>query len=132
MGLKSVDLIRPLWTEDRPSIPLTALYEYEVRFAGEPVGDKLARIRKAMAQKKADAMVISALDEIAWLLNIRGYDVEYNPVVISYVVLEQDKVTLFVLPEKVDAAAAAYLHRLYVELGGHGNVRRREGERSAV
>lgn len=111
MGLKSVDLIRPLWTEDRPSIPLTALYEYEVRFAGEPVGDKLVRIRKAMAQKKADAMVISALDEIAWLLNIRGYDVEYNPVVISYVVLEQDKVTLFVLPEKVDAAAAAYLER---------------------
>lgn len=111
MGLKSVDLIRPLWTEDRPSIPLTPLYEYEVRFAGEPVGDKLVRIRKAMAQKKADAMVISALDEIAWLLNIRGYDVEYNPVVISYVVLEQDKVTLFVLPEKVDAAAAAYLQR---------------------
>ncbi|MBQ0034171.1 MAG: aminopeptidase P family N-terminal domain-containing protein [Bacteroidales bacterium] len=111
MGLKSVDLIRPLWTEDRPSIPLTPLYEYEVRFAGESVADKVSRIRKAMAQKKADAMVISALDEIAWLLNIRGYDVEYNPVVISYVVLEKEQVTLFVLPEKVDAAAAAYLKR---------------------
>lgn len=111
MGLKSVDLIRPLWTEDRPSIPLTPLYEYEVRFAGESVADKVSRIRKAMAQKKADAMVISALDEIAWLLNIRGYDVEYNPVVISYVVLEKEQVTLFVLPEKVDAAAAAYLER---------------------
>lgn len=111
MGLKSVDLIRPLWTEDRPSIPLTPLYEYEVRFAGESVADKVSRIRKAMAQKKADAMVISALDEIAWLLNIRGYDVEYNPVVISYVVLEKEQVTLFVLPEKVDASAAAYLKR---------------------
>lgn len=111
MGLKSVDLIRPLWTEDRPSIPQTPLYEYEVRFAGESVADKVSRIRKAMAQKKADAMVISALDEIAWLLNIRGYDVEYNPVVISYVVLEKEQVTLFVLPEKVDAAAAAYLKR---------------------
>lgn len=111
MGLKSIDLIRPLWTADRPSIPLTPLYEYEVRYAGESVQDKFARIRKAMAQKKADAMVISALDEIAWLLNIRGFDVEYNPVVISYVVLEQDKVTLFVLPEKVDAAAAEYLKR---------------------
>lgn len=111
LELKSIDLIRPLWTEDRPSIPLTPLYEYEVRYAGESVQDKFARIRKAMAQKKADAMVISALDEIAWLLNIRGFDVEYNPVVISYVVLEQDKVTLFVLPEKVDAAAADYLKR---------------------
>ena len=111
MGLRSIDLIRQMWTEDRPLIPLTPLYEYEERYAGEGVQTKLTRIRKAMAEKKADAMVISALDEIAWLLNIRGFDVEYNPVVISYVVLEQDKVTLFVLPEKVDDKAAAYLQR---------------------
>jgi len=111
MGLRSIDLIRPIWVEGRPSIPLTPLYEFGVNYAGECVADKFARIRKAMAEKKADAMVISALDEIAWLLNIRGFDVEFNPVVISYVVLEQDKVTLFVLPEKVDAAAKAYLDR---------------------
>lgn len=111
MGLKSIDLIRPIWTEDRPSIPLTPLYAFDVKYAGECVADKLVRIRKAMAEKKADAMVISALDEIAWLLNIRGFDVEFNPVVISYVVLEQDKVSLFVLPEKVDAAAKVYLDR---------------------
>lgn len=109
ISLKSIDLIRPLWTENRPAIPETPLYGYDVRFAGESVASKLARIREKMAEKKADAMVISALDEIAWLLNIRGYDVEYNPVVISYVVLEQDKVTLFVNSKKVDAAAAAYL-----------------------
>lgn len=109
IGLKSIDLIRPLWTEDRPEIPTTPLYGYDVRFAGESVESKLTRIREKMAEKKANAMVISALDEIAWLLNIRGYDVEYNPVVISYVVLESDKVTLFVNSRKVDAAAAAYL-----------------------
>lgn len=109
IGLKSVDLIRPLWTEGRPAIPETPLYGYDVRFAGESVASKLTRIREKMAEKKASAMVISALDEIAWLLNIRGYDVEFNPVVISYVVLESDKVTLFVNSKKVDAAAAAYL-----------------------
>ena len=109
IGLKSVDLIRPLWTEGRPAIPQTPLYEYEVKFAGESVAAKLARIREKMAQKKADAMVISALDEIAWLLNIRGNDIEFNPQVISYVVLEQQKCTLFVLPEKVDAKATGYL-----------------------
>lgn len=96
LGLKSIDLIRPLWTEGRPAIPQTPLYGYSVEFAGESVAAKLARIRQQMAQKKADAMVISALDEIAWLLNIRGYDVDFNPVVISYVVLEQDRCTLFV------------------------------------
>ena len=83
IGLRSIDLIRQLWTENRPSIPLTPLYEYEERFAGEGVQAKLTRIRKAMAEKKAEAMVISALDEIAWLLNIRGFDVEFNPVVFS-------------------------------------------------
>ncbi len=107
----SVDLIRPLWVEGRPSIPKSLLYEYEEQYAGESTAHKLARIREAMAKKKADAMIISALDEIAWLLNIRGNDVEYNPVVISYVVLECDRCTLFVAPEKVTETAAAYLKR---------------------
>lgn len=122
LGLKSIDLIRPLWVEGRPAIPQTPLYGYSVEFAGESVADKLARIRQQMAQKKADAMVISALDEIAWLLNIRGYDVEFNPVVISYVVLEQDKCTLFVQPEKVDEAAAAYLKEQQILVKGYEDV----------
>ena len=65
IGLVSVDLIRPLWTEGRPAIPETPLYAYDVKYAGESVADKLQRIREKMAAKKADAMVISALDEIA-------------------------------------------------------------------
>ena len=94
--LKSIDLIKPIWTEGRPAIPQDKLYPYSADFAGETVESKLARMREQLAKKKADAMIISALDEIAWLLNIRGKDVEYNPVVISYVVLEADKCTLFV------------------------------------
>lgn len=106
IGVHSVDLIKPLWTDARPAIPQAPFYEYEVAYAGEDVASKLARVREAMRQKGANAMVISALDEIAWLLNIRGKDVEYNPLVISYVVLEQDRCTLFVAPEKVPAATA--------------------------
>lgn len=109
IGLESIDLIRPLWTDDRPAIPQASLYEYEERFAGESVASKLQRIREKIQAKKADAMVVSALDEIAWLLNIRGCDIEFNPQVISYAVLEQDKCTLFVLPEKVGAKASKYL-----------------------
>lgn len=114
LGVKSVDLIRPLWKEGRPAIPQHVLYEYEEKYAGESVASKLTTIRQKMAEKKADAMVVSALDEIAWLLNIRGKDVECTPVVIAYVVVEMEKVTLFVKPEKVDEKAAAYLKRVGV------------------
>ena len=107
--LKSIDLIKPLWTENRPAIPADKLYPYSADFAGETVESKLARMREQIAKKKANAMIISALDEIAWLLNIRGNDVEYNPVVISYVVLEADKCTLFVNPDKIDSPAQNYL-----------------------
>ena len=111
--LKSIDLIKPLWTEDRPAIPQDTLYAYSADYAGETVESKLSRIRglvdERIRETKPWAMIISALDEIAWLLNIRGNDVEYNPVVISYVVLEADKCTLFVDANKVDTAAQNYL-----------------------
>ena len=109
--MKSVDLIKPLWTEGRPAIPNDKLYPYSADFAGETVESKLARIREIINRKSSNrkwALVISALDEIAWLLNIRGNDVEYNPVVISYAVLEDDKCTLFVNAEKMDSPAQNY------------------------
>ena len=107
--LKSIDLIKPLWTEGRPAIPQDKLYPYSADFAGETVESKLSRMREQLAKRKADTQIISALDEIAWLLNIRGNDVEYNPVVISYVVLEADKCTLFVDAAKIDSPAQNYL-----------------------
>lgn len=109
IALVSVDLIRPLWVENRPAIPDAPLYPYLQEYAGESVESKFARVRAEMQRYGANVLVLSALDEIAWLLNIRGTDVEYNPVVIGYAVLEMDKCTLFVNPRKVDAEAAAYL-----------------------
>ena len=115
IGVKSVDLIKPIWTEGRPAIPSDKLYPYSADFAGETVESKISRMREILESKvesrksKDYALIVSALDEIAWLLNIRGNDVEYNPVVISYVVLEGDKCTLFVNPEKIDSAAQNYL-----------------------
>ena len=109
LSLRSIDLIKPIWTEGRPAIPQDKLYPYSADFAGEAVESKLARMREALAKKKADAIIISALDEIAWLLNIRGNDVEYNPVVISYVVLEAERCTLFVDAAKVDIMTRNYL-----------------------
>ena len=119
IGVKSIDLIKPIWVEDRPAIPSDKLYPYSADFAGETVESKLARIRKCLpqpSQKGGSAMIISALDEIAWLLNIRGNDVEYNPVVISYVVLEADKCTLFVDAQKIDSPAQNYLDFNHIDV----------------
>ena len=110
--IQSIDLIKPLWTDGRPAIPQDKLYPYSADFAGETVESKLSRMREIVNRKSSNrkwALIISALDEIAWLLNIRGNDVEYNPVVISYVVLEADKCTLFVDANKIDSAAQNYL-----------------------
>ena len=107
--LKSVDLIKDLWVDGRPAIPQDKLYAYSADFAGESVESKLERMRNQLSKKNADSLIISALDEIAWLFNIRGNDVEYNPVVISYAVLEADRCTLFVDANKIDAPAQNYL-----------------------
>ncbi len=94
---------------DRPAQPRGEAFVHSVEFAGEDVESKLARTMEKVEQMGADSILITALDEIAWLLNIRGNDVEYNPVVISYVVLEADKCSLFVNPDKIDSAAQNYL-----------------------
>lgn len=112
IGVQSIDLIAPLWTEGRPAIPQDVLYPYSADFAGETVESKLVRVREVLNAKCKNgewALISSALDEIAWLLNIRGNDVEYNPVVISFVVLQNDKCTLFVDANKVDSPAQNYL-----------------------
>ena len=112
IGMKSVDLIKPLWTEGRPAIPQDKLYPYSEDYAGESVQSKLARIREMVNGKCPNgkwALLVSALDEIAWLFNIRGNDVEFNPVVISYAVLEADRCTLFVDEAKLDSAGRNYL-----------------------
>ena len=114
LGLVSIDLISPLWTEGRPAIPTSLLYEYEEKYAGESVESKLQRVRQALQEKHCEALVVSALDEIGWLLNIRGKDVDYTPCLISYVVVEMDKCTIFVAPNKLDDAARAYLQRIDV------------------
>ena len=114
LSLVSMDLISPLWTEGRPAIPTSLLYEYEEKYTGESVESKLARVRKALEERHCQALVISALDEIGWLLNIRGKDVDYTPCLISYVVVEMQKCTIFVAPNKLDDAARAYLQRIDV------------------
>ena len=122
MELVSMDLISPLWTENRPAIPTSLLYEYEEKYTGESVKSKLERVRQALKEKHCEALVVSALDEIGWLLNIRGKDVDYTPCLISYVVVEMEKCTIFVAANKLDDAAHAYLTKIGVGVGEYDQV----------
>ena len=88
------DLVGEVW-EDRPALSCEPVMELDVKWAGESRADKIARIRKAMEEKEADAFVLTSLDDIAWLLNIRGGDVHCCPVVLSYLVMTQKEIKLF-------------------------------------
>ncbi len=106
--LVSVDLLSQVWT-DRPALPSDPFFVFDSQYAGKSVAEKLQSLRGQMKKEHAGVFVLSALDEIVWLFNIRGNDVSYNPVVISYALVTEDKATLFVAPEKVTPEATAFL-----------------------
>ena len=90
------DLLESLWT-DRPSIPVTPVATLDVEcFGGVPRAEKIGWLRKWMMLQSLDRVLLTSLDEIAWLLNVRGNDIEYNPLVISYLIVSQDYVRWFV------------------------------------
>lgn len=106
--IKSIaDPMQLLWT-DRPAMPLAPAFVYDTKYAGMSFTEKLSAVRQAMEAAGADSLLLSALDEIAWLLNIRGNDVHCNPVVVSYLLIEKDKVNYFVQPQKVTPELAEY------------------------
>ena len=97
-----------LW-ENRPGIPVNPIEIQPLEYAGETCQSKLTRLREALLQAGAEGTVVSQLDEIAWLLNLRGTDVHCNPVFVAYMLLDQSEATLFTNPEKITPEVAAYL-----------------------
>lgn len=125
--IKSIaDPIQLLWT-DRPAMPLAPAFVYDTKYAGMSFTEKLPAVRQAMEAAGADSLLLSALDEIAWLLNIRGNDVHCNPVVVSYLLIEKDKVNYFVQPQKVTPELTEYFNvngisvHPYEEIGNYLN-----------
>lgn len=97
-----------LWT-DRPQLPDAPVCEQPLAFAGLSRVEKIQTVRDILTGQQCDGILISALDEIAWLLNLRGTDVECNPVFVSYLLLTQSDATLFIAPEKLTAEVTALL-----------------------
>lgn len=106
--LKSIsDPIEQLWI-DRPPIPKAPVFIHEMNYAGKSCTEKLTAIREKMSEAGAEALLLSALDEIAWALNLRGNDVHCNPVVVSYLVIEKQEVHYFIQPQKVTEELVSY------------------------
>lgn len=106
--IKSIsDPMRSLWN-DRPPMPEAPAFVYDIKYAGKSCGEKLTCIREKMKETGAEALLLSALDEIAWTLNIRGNDVHCNPVVVSYLLITAREVHYFIQPRKVTSDVASY------------------------
>lgn len=102
------DPYKEIWT-DRPSIPSNKVFIQPLEYAGEPTHEKIKRIREACRTQSADAVLISMLDEVAWTLNLRGSDIDYNPVFVSYLLVTQKDAILYINKEKVPTDVADYL-----------------------
>ena len=115
------DPLEEIW-KDRPSIPLKPVEIQPMEFAGEDVSSKIKRIRLALRAQHADGMLVSALDDIAWTLNLRGTDVHCVPVFVSYLLIASDKVALFVDEAKVSSEIRAYLESNGVSIYKYNKV----------
>lgn len=117
------DPLAEIWN-DRPEIPLNPIEIQPLEYAGETADSKLTRIRKAIRSQHACGLLISALDDIAWMLNLRGNDVHCNPVFVSYLLIEEDTTTLFVNDKKLTSETRTYLSSIDVNVESYGNVRK--------
>jgi Xaa-Pro aminopeptidase len=104
------DLAAELWS-GRPPLPAAPVWEHPLRFAALSRSEKLSRLRQAMQEQGLTHTVLASLDDIAWLLNLRGNDVEYNPVFTAYALIGLENATLFIAPKKIDPALTRRLQR---------------------
>lgn len=110
-----LDPLIELWS-DRPALPTQAIYEHAAPHATEKRGERIARLRAAMAERGADWHFLATLDDIAWLFNLRGADVSYNPVFISFALIGPDSVSLFVASQKINASLRILLEQQGITL----------------
>ena len=117
----NLDPLEQIW-ENRPSLPADPVEIQPLEYAGETLASKVVRIRKSLRELHADGMLVSALDDIAWTLNLRGTDVHCNPVFVSYLLIESDKVSLFVDDNKLSPEVKQYLQDNQVSLYNYNKV----------
>ena len=119
----NLDPLGLIW-KDRPAIPDNLVEIYPMEYAGEATHDKIARIRKALRERHADGMLMAALDDIAWTLNLRGSDVHCNPVFVSYLLIAPNDVTIYINKVKLSPQMEAYLKAEGVGVAPYEDIRK--------
>ena len=117
------DPLKVIW-KDRPAIPSDMAIVHPQKYAGESAQSKIARIRQALRERHVEGMLVSALDDIAWALNIRGTDVHCNPVVVSYLLITMDSVTLYINSDKLTPVVREHLAANGVMTDEYENVKK--------
>lgn len=117
------DPLKVIW-KDRPEIPSDVAIAHPKKYAGESVQSKISRIREALRERHVEGMLVSALDDIAWALNIRGTDVHCNPVVVSYLLITMESVTLYINKCKLAPAVMEHLTANGVKTDEYDNVQK--------
>ena len=112
---KQIDLLGEMWF-DRPALPVEKIIRLDTKYVGESAGERIGKIREFIRNDHGDAMLFSCLDEIAWLYNIRCNDIAYNPVAISYAIVEKDKAHLFIKLDKISQEIEQQLAEDGIEL----------------
>ena len=112
---EQIDLLGEMWF-DRPALPVEKIIRLDTKYVGESAGERIGKIREFIRNNHGDAMLFSCLDEIAWLYNIRCNDIAYNPVAISYAIVEKDKAHLFIKLDKISQEIEQQLAEDGIEL----------------
>lgn len=115
------DPLREIW-RNRPPVPENPVEVHPLEYAGEDVGSKIGRIRRALRDRHADGMLVSALDDIAWTLNLRGSDVHCNPIFVSYLLISTTRVILYINKVKLTPAVESYLSENGIEVDNYEHV----------
>ena len=116
-----IDLLKEVWS-DRPALPNAPIYQHLPPQATVSRGEKLGKLRETLQERGADWHFIATLDDVAWLFNLRGGDVSFNPVFVSFALISQQQATLFVALSKVDAELRAVLEKDGVTLRDYSEV----------
>ena len=120
-----------IWT-DRPARPMNPAFVHDEALAGEDVDSKISRVVDALDAADADGLLIAALDEIAWLLNLRGSDVDYTPVVIAFAYVSEDERVLFIDSEKVTSEVKDHLKKYRVKIKDYDDIEKFLGKISST
>lgn len=120
-----------IWT-DRPARPMNPVFVHDEALAGEDVDSKISRVVDAIDAADADGLLITALDEIAWLLNLRGSDVDYTPVVIAFAYVSEDERVLFIDSEKVTSEVKDHLKKYGVKIKDYDDIEKFLGKISST